>query len=874
MNDFNLNKLPKHKSLYEFLIVLCSSLDGFSNDKNLNGLIDKYNNKFSLYFSNAPDYKSVFSAIRDDVICKFIVNLCYSYIIVNRTVNYVSSHNKLDSLGSITAYDIDEYKAIITDLFSFQDINELYFSQNININLNTCAKSLYSYIFTNNNKSPGLVTTYGIETSQPLNSSLYSEDSPQPPQTECSVVLADNTGSTNKPTDMCSTDATAEIVNSGEPQTNSQPEGGPQQKDDPLELQSSIENSIAASSLDTLVLNENTAFTNKPPDMCSTDATFENVDSGEPQTNSQPDDGPQQNDDSLELQSPIENSITAEPQTRFQSEDGSKLEDDYLVVQPPIENSVTTPNQDTVVVKLTEDHREVESDSHELSAQNSSPTKTIINLPEEASESTQHEPPPTILLTVDPIDTGNYRKISDVFKLNLDNLPAMVGKCNKFFSYTLDFGCGPALFGRIIKAEAKSFAKLSFLEIKETSSNDTDSASQKNNEKTFVLTGVPSSGFDGKIYFELLVKNVKNGEIRPIGSDVEFSKEIYIADDPKNLWNKLDANFDEGYRNEDVDSKFQDIPSMGKIVVAASCRGRSHFHTGKPRDDYFDFKCDPESGWYIFTVADGAGSARFSRKGSEIACKTVIEELSKYLYTDFNRPEILENLNQIYKKHHYNKTININEISEDLPLCNMISQVVYKVWKQINDEAEKKASSMPNDKISIRDFHTTLLFVALKKFDSFYFILSFQVGDGAIVAYNVDENNGLRVLCTPDIGEYAGQTKFITMNEEIIKIYDKKSNSTNFTFVKDFDALILATDGIIDPFFPSEDDVQDPLRWKNFWTKILKEGDDENPGCPELFDDRASGDLKKETLLEWLNFWSKGNHDDRTILIVKNKNEK
>ena len=40
--------------------------------------------------------------------------------------------------------------------------------------------------------------------------------------------------------------------------------------------------------------------------------------------------------------------------------------------------------------------------------------------------------------------------------------------------------------------------------------------------------------------------------------------------------------------------------------------------------------CD-ESDWYIIAVADGAGSAKYSRKGSEVACKTVIDHCKDFL---------------------------------------------------------------------------------------------------------------------------------------------------------------------------------------------------------------------------------------------------
>ena len=62
-----------------------------------------------------------------------------------------------------------------------------------------------------------------------------------------------------------------------------------------------------------------------------------------------------------------------------------------------------------------------------------------------------------------------------------------------------------------------------------------------------------------------------------------------------------------------------------KDIVAASKRGRSHAHEGKARDDDFNIYHNDSNGWYIIAVADGAGSAKYSRKGSAVACETCVE---------------------------------------------------------------------------------------------------------------------------------------------------------------------------------------------------------------------------------------------------------
>jgi len=84
--------------------------------------------------------------------------------------------------------------------------------------------------------------------------------------------------------------------------------------------------------------------------------------------------------------------------------------------------------------------------------------------------------------------------------------------------------------------------------------------------------------------------------------------------------------------------------------------------------------------------------------------------------------------------------------------------------------------------------------------------------------------------------------------------------------------MLFVTDGITDPFFPSDADVEDGTCWLNFYKNTLPKGSqapapDAVP-VPELFEN-IEPQKKAEALLNWLSFWSVGNHDDRTILIVK-----
>ena len=86
-----------------------------------------------------------------------------------------------------------------------------------------------------------------------------------------------------------------------------------------------------------------------------------------------------------------------------------------------------------------------------------------------------------------------------------------------------------------------------------------------------------------------------------------------------------------------------------------------------------------------------------------------------------------------------------------------------------------------------------------------------------------------------------------------------------FSIEDDFTALMLMTDGVSDPMFETDNNLNSTAKWDEFWDKLHKGfADDEIPGV-DLSDDNEES---KDQLLRWLDFWSPGNHDDRTIAIL------
>jgi serine/threonine protein phosphatase PrpC len=369
------------------------------------------------------------------------------------------------------------------------------------------------------------------------------------------------------------------------------------------------------------------------------------------------------------------------------------------------------------------------------------------------------------------------------------------------------------------------------------------------------ITGIPTQAGDHKIEMKCKRKDWKEG--KPL-----IQKEIilFINPDPKSLWKNIPTPEDVEYFKPDEDKDFVKIASkqtkgfLGfgkketarKDMVAASQRGRSHALEGKPRDDDFGLYFDEQSEWYIMTVADGAGSARYSRKGSQIACRTVIETGQNKL------SEQKENLEKSIIAFSNDKSQE-NRNATGKILYDIIGSAAFKSYKNIEEEAKIKAAA-------IKDYATTLLIAVCKKFDFGWFVGAFWVGDGGMGIYRKDPEF-LKILGEPDGGEFAGQTRFLTMPEIIqpAEIYKR----LRFDIIEDFDALILMTDGVTDPKFETDANLNKIEKWHELWDDL--HGKNEDQAKVDFTDDNEQA---ADQLLKWLDFWSRGNHDDRTIAIL------
>lgn len=317
---------------------------------------------------------------------------------------------------------------------------------------------------------------------------------------------------------------------------------------------------------------------------------------------------------------------------------------------------------------------------------------------------------------------------------------------------------------------------------------------------------------------------------------VKGKLKISVIPDPQSLWKNLSSDASARFHKPDTAS--ESCMSGSVNLIAASVRGRSHAHKGIHRDDDIKIYCSPSDGWNIICVADGAGSCKYSRRGAELAVIQGTNTLREALSGHYGI--VLEKIYDQYllEKNDENRH-QLNSVFQ-----HTIVKAVYDAAKAIQNEANN------NEEDTFKDFSTTYLLAAHKVVDGGHLVLSFWIGDGAAVIY--DKGKNVTLLGEPDSGEYAGQTRFLDsklFNDS--SIYDRvvmqKINSMT--------ALILATDGITDAKFETEHQMSNIANWDNLWSEL-------EPLC-------QSENLKQyeNDLIKWMEFWSPGNHDDRSIAI-------
>lgn len=316
---------------------------------------------------------------------------------------------------------------------------------------------------------------------------------------------------------------------------------------------------------------------------------------------------------------------------------------------------------------------------------------------------------------------------------------------------------------------------------------------------------------------------------------------LVIVADPKDLWEVNEPAEDSLFpKDHEFYKTIKFNNNQNYKIIAASRRGRSHEHNGSFRDDHFEYKIlEHDPSLVILSVADGAGSAKYSREGSRLASEQSInflnhklaaiqafQDLEKYVFEEPHTSEI-------------NKSIVENWNTASIQL-----------FREATDYAmEKIRQKVENTQSSFRDFATTLQIVIVKHVQDKRFISSFWVGDGAVAVYNQEK---IRLLGQTDGGDYVGQTVFLSPNLEPFHQY------VSITIASVHDWLFLMSDGISDPYFETDSELSSLDNWTQFYNE---------------YKEVLNNDIDGSELNEKIHFFKKGHHDDRTLLVLLPHNE-
>ncbi|HHL0036940.1 TPA: PP2C family serine/threonine-protein phosphatase [Enterobacter mori] len=336
-----------------------------------------------------------------------------------------------------------------------------------------------------------------------------------------------------------------------------------------------------------------------------------------------------------------------------------------------------------------------------------------------------------------------------------------------------------------------------------------------------LLTGTPTESGD----FELSVRWSCASH-----DHCETKVLLVVNADPRSLWKVIEPPADAPYPKLHLDSA--GLVRDNIRIAAASRRGRSHEHAGSFRDDDFYINHCQETGWSVMLVADGAGSAVNSREGSRIAVRTA----GDYLFRQ------LSGMKGIHLGEHIRAWEGSDQQATINAMLHHFKQAATLAVNSIQNEAI--CAEQP-----VKTYSTTLLATVALRTDKELFAAAFWLGDGAIGAYS--PSGKIRILGNPDSGEYAGQTRFLDQSIIADPTFTGRISVGKWN---DVSHLILMTDGVSDPLFETDNG----LRSDEKWTRLV------NELTPAL----TEASNAPERLGEWLNFFSTGNHDDRTIAVL------
>ena len=287
------------------------------------------------------------------------------------------------------------------------------------------------------------------------------------------------------------------------------------------------------------------------------------------------------------------------------------------------------------------------------------------------------------------------------------------------------------------------------------------------------------------------------------------------------------------------DAECARVVSNALTCVGASVRGPAAALAGEYRSDDFAISVVQPSGWHVFVVAGGVGSAELSRRGSQIMCECASAALTRVL----GRPNALDGALARYAEGSVPDGVHdIRQIASEI-----FSAAAYEAVIQVNRLAVAGGASLD-------DFSTTFISVLARPATTGWVLVAFSAGDGGAAVVENDEN----VLVLSHT--WAEECNDHTTSIATLGLFNDPQDliaRTSVAFCPRLDVVALMTDGLRDRFFQSTAGFANPARWAYFRHMRSAEVD----FGPSMTD-------PERRLLALLQSPSFGNDRDRTLILA------
>jgi len=254
---------------------------------------------------------------------------------------------------------------------------------------------------------------------------------------------------------------------------------------------------------------------------------------------------------------------------------------------------------------------------------------------------------------------------------------------------------------------------------------------------------------------------------------------------------------------------------MSYIIFGSSIVGQSHTAVGKGRDDSYGFSANDDSA--ILIVADGAGSAMYSRYGAD---KIVDVFKSSFENSDYRScPEsFIKDTTKLTLEE-------IKKMADDM-------------YTELNPDDNKDDDKSKKD--FYKNFASTMI-VVLTIGNKWY---AGHIGDGAVVK---SLNHKFELISPPYESEYVNETVFITSNS-----YE---NFLNITSGECFDEIFAFTDGIQRGVLDSKAPFEPFFNYMSDFASKITDVENANNEINEILSDK----------------FNDVSDDDKTLVILVNK---